>query len=415
MYTQCSSCKTLFRITDEQLASVGGKVRCGFCYSTFNAYDALFEELPGVEEEPTEEHTEPVTQTEHGTPASGYEMPAVATGDEVTGFSTSYEESWPQTARDHIAPAPMPRPSQQALPALKAPAPVEPRFPNQTWPARRELVAPQTREAPPRPAAADSIPANDAAPVRPSRQPLPIPPPAAAGTPAPERVTPPLFPFPQAAAPAPAGGPAFGIPEQANPSAGPSELPKLFDAIDVAGRELQQVSRVQLDRRPRSGTHTAAEPKGTLAWTLATLLLVAFIVVQYGYFMRNDLARFPQLRPWLEKICDLTGCTIPLMYTPHLIKLVSRDIRTHPTESDALQVRARILNEAPYPQAYPVLSVELSDINGKVIASRFFQPNEYLPKGIDIEAGIAPKAQADMHLDLLDPSHAAVGFEFAFL
>lgn len=213
----------------------------------------------------------------------------------------------------------------------------------------------------------------------------------------------------------PAGGPPLVATAAPAPEPGLRDLPNLFDAIDVAGKELQQVSRVQLDRRPRAGAAAPAESRATLAYTLATFLMVALIAGQYGYFMRNDLARFPQLRPWLEKLCDVTGCTIPLMYTPQLIKLVSRDIRTHPTEKDALQVRARILNEAAYPQAYPVLRVELSDVNGKVIASRLFQPNEYLPQGVDIEAGIDSKAQADVELDLLDPSRAAVGFEFGFL
>lgn len=408
MYTQCSSCKTLFRITDEQLASVGGKVRCGFCYSTFNAYDALFEELPGIEDEPAEEHADTASYTEAAVPPSEH---ATTGADEVTGFSAPYEENWPPPAHDDFAPAPMPAPAPQTAPRLPAPAPFAPRFPTPALPVQREFVAPPSREAPrQRQATADYKPGNGSVAARPVRQPLPTPPPAAA----PEHVSPPLFPFPQTA-PVPASGPALEMPGQPARGGGASELPRLFDAIDVAGRELQQVTRGQLDRRPRGAAHAAPESKGTLAWTLATLLLLAFIVIQYGYFMRNDLARFPQLRPWLEKICDLTGCTIPLMYTPHLIKLVSRDIRSHPTESDALQVRARILNEAPYPQAYPVLSVELSDINGKVIASRFFQPKEYLPAGIDIEAGIAPKAQADIHLDLLDPSHAAVGFEFAFL
>lgn len=411
MYTQCSSCKTLFRITDEQLASVGGKVRCGFCYSTFNAYDALFEELPDVEEDLAQEQAEQTEPTNHPQPAAPSQddetYPAAAE-DEVTGFSTAYQDSWPEPTPGDSVQARLPAPALPETPALRAPPPAS-RLPAQAPPAPRQLDIPPF-PAVPRKAAADHFPQNRSVANRPGTQALPASPPAAA----PERITPPLFPMPQPA-PVPAGGPAFGVPPQPAHTNGGGALPRLFDAIDVAGRELQLVTRGQLDRRPRSAAYAAGESKGTLAWTLATLLLVAFIVVQYGYFMRNDLARFPQLRPWLEKVCDVTGCTIPLMYTPQLIKLVSRDIRTHPKDDDALQVRARILNEAPYPQAYPVLSVELSDINGKVIASRFFQPKEYLPAGVDIDAGIASKAQADVHLDLLDPSHAAVGFEFAFL
>lgn len=428
MYTQCSSCKTLFRITDEQLASVGGKVRCGFCYGTFNAYDALFEELPDIEEEPLEE--EPAEETVAETVevdaastrtdvarANEREARAVAEESDGHGYRTTYEENWPPTRRIAAEPAVVPRPAHPALPATRTRVNTSGARSVQgsALPDYREPDARAIRQAH-QPAADHFHHVSDLATAPPTRNTLPTPPRTASPAPpvAPTRVTPPLFPF-AATEPATADGPAFGMLGQAKSRVGTSELPRLFDAIDMAGKELQQVTRGQLDRRPRHRTARAGESRGTFAWALATLLLVAFIVVQYGYFMRNDLARFPQLRPWLEKICEVTGCTIPLMYSPHLIKLVSRDIRTHPTEKDALQVRARILNEAPYPQAFPVLSVELSDMNGKVIASRLFHPGEYLAPQVDIKAGIASKAQTDIQLDLLDPSHAAVGFEFAFL
>lgn len=422
MYTQCSSCKTLFRITDEQLASVGGKVRCGFCYGTFNAYDALFEELPDIEDEPVEETVEETVDAESSAQAeiaavsNERDAPGVAVDNDVPGFNTTHEERWPPTRHFAAKPAVVPRAAQAALPASRKRSNTSADARSVQRPALPhygESYTQAIREA--QQSVADNFHrVSDLATSRPPRNPLPTPPATHSALTAAKPVTPALFPFP-AADPMPAGGPAFGMPRQANRNVGTSEVPRLFDAIDMAGKELQQVTRGQLDRRPRNSAEMTGESRGTLAWALATLLLVAFIVVQYGYFMRNDLARFPQLRPWLEKICDITGCTIPLMYTPHLIKLVSRDIRTHPNEKDALQVRARILNEAAYPQAYPVLSVELSDMNGKVIASRLFHPDEYLPAGVDIKAGIASKAQADIQLDLLDPSHAAVGFEFAFL
>lgn len=411
MYTQCTSCKTLFRITDEQLASVGGKVRCGFCYGTFNAYEALFEEIPDIDDVATEE------STEGSAPASGDSTSQATEEGDAGEFDTDLEDNGPAVTHHPVQIPSPPLPTRAALPAPRGPVGV----PGEGLAQRPALAATlqkplsPTGEMPPWPTN-NPRRSQDLARTRPSRH-LPAASPRTTPAPAPtaaERVAPPLFPFPTAE-PVAVGGPAFGAPELGGRGPGTSELPRLFDAIDVAGKELQQVSRVQLDRRPRNRTDTAAESRGALAWALATLLLVAFIVVQYGYFMRNDLARFPQLRPWLEKICDVTGCTIPLMYSPHLIKLVSRDIRTHPTEGDALRVRARILNEASYPQTYPVLSVELSDMNGKVIASRLFQPTEYLPTGVDVEAGIAPKAHADIQLDLLDPSHAAVGFEFSFL
>ncbi len=46
MYTQCAHCKTLFRITAEQLKAARGRVRCGHCGEVFNALESLIEQLP---------------------------------------------------------------------------------------------------------------------------------------------------------------------------------------------------------------------------------------------------------------------------------------------------------------------------------------------------------------------------------
>lgn len=37
MYTQCPTCRTLFRVTAAQLQAAGGKVRCGACHAVFHA------------------------------------------------------------------------------------------------------------------------------------------------------------------------------------------------------------------------------------------------------------------------------------------------------------------------------------------------------------------------------------------
>jgi predicted Zn finger-like uncharacterized protein len=46
MYTQCPSCRTMFRISEQQLAIAKGKVRCGKCNHIYNAQGTLIDELP---------------------------------------------------------------------------------------------------------------------------------------------------------------------------------------------------------------------------------------------------------------------------------------------------------------------------------------------------------------------------------
>ena len=46
MYTQCSSCATLFRVSARHLRAARGRVRCCLCHETFNALPSLTETLP---------------------------------------------------------------------------------------------------------------------------------------------------------------------------------------------------------------------------------------------------------------------------------------------------------------------------------------------------------------------------------
>jgi len=46
MNTQCPHCRTVFRISQEQLAAADGRVRCGHCLEVFDARRRLQKELP---------------------------------------------------------------------------------------------------------------------------------------------------------------------------------------------------------------------------------------------------------------------------------------------------------------------------------------------------------------------------------
>src|SRR5277367_1767463 len=47
VYTQCSKCETVFRLSAEVLRAAGGQVRCGRCGEVFNALARLAEDSSG--------------------------------------------------------------------------------------------------------------------------------------------------------------------------------------------------------------------------------------------------------------------------------------------------------------------------------------------------------------------------------
>ncbi len=154
---------------------------------------------------------------------------------------------------------------------------------------------------------------------------------------------------------------------------------------------------------------------GTLAWTAVNLFLIILLVAQYVYFTRDDLVRYPELRPSLETMCGVMGCEIPLMRDVKRISLVNRELRSHPGVTNALLVKATLINNAPFPQPYPVLQLSLSNATGQIVAARRFQPVDYLGKAVNLKEGMAPQQPVEVVLELVDPGQNAISFEFEFL
>ena len=184
------------------------------------------------------------------------------------------------------------------------------------------------------------------------------------------------------------------------------------------GRNNHHPSDHALELLQEIENRSAEDKRRSARRTIAALLIIALLVLtligQYLYANRNTLAQNEDARPWLTMVCAVAGCDVPLLQRPNQIKLIDRDIRSHPEHDNALLVEAEIVNEAPFVQAYPMIKLTLHDITGKVLSGRSFSPSEYLPKEIDQRAGIAPGKHLQIALILVDPGDEAVGFEFDF-
>lgn len=215
------------------------------------------------------------------------------------------------------------------------------------------------------------------------------------------------------------------------PVAVPAPAPPVGSAISSAPIEIKNRADVAppaeevfdiVNAPPITMYERAVEPEavrrgwaGTLAWTAVNLFLIVLLAAQYVYFTRDDLARYPALRPSLEAMCGMVGCEIPLMRDVKRISLVNRELRSHPGAANALLVKATLINNAPFPQPYPMLQLSLSNVTGQVVAVRRFQPVEYLGKTINLKEGMVPQKPVEVVLELVDPGQNAISFEFEFL
>jgi len=283
---------------------------------------------------------------------------------------------------------------------------------NKVAPQRPAAPAPRAPATPPLPAARTSAapPAKPAAPPPPPKPAAPIIPPRPAPKPA---------PVPKVAAKPATEDDAvvFRADEPAASASASDERDTLQlnddDKIeDVPGGSFSSMRELVLYPGPRI---EASPPLfGNAFWNIGVAVLLMIFILQYSYSMRDDLARYPELRPWVQKLCEIAQCDIPMQQNVDLIKLTHRDITIHPRVKGALLINAVFVNNASFTQPFPLMQITLSDMNGRVIAKRRFQPTEYLDADVNIRRGMMPNNPVQIVLEIADPGKDAVNFEFNF-
>ncbi|HVL00779.1 MAG TPA: DUF3426 domain-containing protein, partial [Dongiaceae bacterium] len=147
---------------------------------------------------------------------------------------------------------------------------------------------------------------------------------------------------------------------------------------------------------------------------LGSIVLLLVLAGQYVYFNLDQVSRNPSLRPWLELVCQQAGCRLPIQSDLSQIAGSNLVVRSHPHERSALVVDAIIKNNATFEQPFPVVVLTFEDINNNVLASRRFQPTEYIhDSAIDIQR-MPPNTPIHLTLEIVDPGKNAVNYQLQF-
>ncbi len=373
MYVACPSCKTLYQIHAKHLHAAGGQVRCGSCRNTFNALEAVFDDpaqaLAYVEKQHIERDVEALVrkaleQVPGGEQQAQRHQPAASVAEQGPAATT-----WSQRQQPDVAHVPE---------HTDAESPLADAVGEQFQGADEQWREPQAAE--------------QAAPA--------------------------------GAEPAGQGGAAAGsLAAQDVASAAALRADLDFQAQPLAA-EFVSRRQQQAESEPESVLSRALlledeyhDGVSHRAWgaIAASLLLIALLVVQYGYVERYRLAGLPQLRPVLEFGCQLLHCDLPLRRDIAKVEILEREVRDHPHVADALLISATFVNHAAFVQPYPVFSVSFSDLSGTPIAARRFRPDEYLPDTGKLASGMQAGERAQLMLELIDPGDLAVSFQFDFL
>lgn len=378
MYTRCSHCGAACEVSPEALAQGRGQLQCVHCGQNFDALEHLTRTAP------TDPSLAPEASNQGQldlTPARQSEA-APARTDVLVDVLTAHA--------DFIEPLEAHVPSELVAAATTAdPAKV---FPTDTGIATPNDAATEAFDAP----------SPDA--------------PDAAATLAAQHAQDHERPWP--AAPVDSGDNTLAMEDPHGSDATPIDAaPPLPDAspYDVAEPFHPVLSAPAPSFIPDTAPTPPIDAPTQRRWPrwLAVAALLLLLAGQSIHAERAYLAADARWRPWLEHACNRFGCTLPAWHDPAAMRLMTRDVRPHPSVPGALLISASFRNDAPWTQQWPHLHLSLSDLNGQTIAQRVFAPDQYLGMATR-DLTIQPGQTASVALEVRDPGKQAVAFEFDF-
>ena len=398
MYTQCPDCQTRFRVTADALRAAHGTVRCGRCGSAFDALVRLTDTLPRAEREvapvplllATDDDEFPAFAESDVEPTAepSSESTVVLVDEGGTGEDITLEGERVQI--DGTMEVPEEPAAEDEIYDLDATDQFQALdIPPSTYPDEKEvereleaLVLRLQREFGPMttvPAANTEAPDDTT-----SQMPAlgePGSPSAVATEPAPVTpVTPPPMPIPTATP--------VVVPVEERPLSARRWRPEPVELEQEAAPERSMWR--------------------TLAWTAGSLLLALALAGQLAHHYRQDLARDARLGPPLRAAYARLGLALPPASDLEALEL--RQLGDDARAAGRLVVRASLTNRAQFEQRYPILRLQFEDRFGSLIATRDFEPADYLKDPSQAARPMAPGAQSEAELVLADPGVEAVGY-----
>ncbi len=162
--------------------------------------------------------------------------------------------------------------------------------------------------------------------------------------------------------------------------------------------------------KPQEARAGTSRSSGSMFLPLLTMLLLACGVL---YMARDTVARMNLPQPLLSTFCSVTNCELPMQKDVEQLKLVRHQMFGHASLDNVLVMSVDLINEAAFPQPYPVLVVTMANGAGESVAFRKFQPAEYLEKE-ELSKTLPAGQPVRIKFEIVDPGPEALSSELSF-
>ena len=162
--------------------------------------------------------------------------------------------------------------------------------------------------------------------------------------------------------------------------------------------------------------HPDKKPRTWMFWLylILALLLAGLLGLQATYFLRAELvAAVPSTRPALQALCRPLNCSVPLPRQLTQAAIAASTLEHDPENKSRVSLTLLLVNRTGQTQAWPQIMLTLSDVRQAPVAKQVFLPQTYLPKEVNVAAGMAADAEREIRLNLDIGNLVASGYKLS--
>jgi predicted Zn finger-like uncharacterized protein len=149
---------------------------------------------------------------------------------------------------------------------------------------------------------------------------------------------------------------------------------------------------------------------------ILALLLAGLLGLQTAYFLRAELvAALPSSRPALQALCRPLNCSVPLPHQLTQAAIAASSLEHDPENKSRVSLTLLLANRTGQIQAWPQIMLTLSDVRQAPVAKQVFRPQTYLPKEMNVAAGMAADEEREIRLNLDIGNLVASGYKLSLV
>jgi len=117
--------------------------------------------------------------------------------------------------------------------------------------------------------------------------------------------------------------------------------------------------------------------------------------------------------PFSNVLCQVLSCPAVAQFNLNQFSTEELFVNAHPQRENALQIDFIFRNNATYPQAFPLVELNFTDLNRRLLANRLFSPDEYLDPELQQFELLPAGASVQIQLEIVDPGPEAINYSLA--